>query len=269
MKLPHLFFAFLAVVLLTSCQWHTSRKTLTVFAAASLTESFTDIAKKFETTHPGVDVQLNFAGSQALRLQIEQGAQTDLFASANESHMQALVNAELVRQPTIFTQNRLAVVVPVDNPASVLSLADLARPGLKLILANSEVPVGRYARQMLNNLNRDPYLGPEYAGNVLRNVVSEEDNVKAVVTKVRLGEADAGIVYLSDVTAAIAPDLMTLVIPANFNIEADYPIAILAGTAVPKLAEQFIVFVQSESGQDILAHHGFHLNQALASEPDP
>jgi molybdate transport system substrate-binding protein len=262
----HLFYLFLSsfALLLAGCgpqlvvaNSNPPSNTLTVFAAASLTEPFTEIAQAFEATHPGTDIELNFAGSQALRLQIEQGAHADIFASANEDHIQALVEAGLLQTPVIFTQNRLAVIVPAENPASIETLADLAQPGLKLILASQNVPAGRYARQTLDNLNDDPLLGADYSVWVLNNLVSEEDNVKGVLAKIRLGEADAGIVYASDITLAAAADLITIPIPSDFNVKAVYPIAIAAQSPQPVLAQRFVDFALSMQGQNILANHGF------------
>jgi molybdate transport system substrate-binding protein len=257
-------------VLLTGCGLQAAASTasptttLTVFAAASLTESFTETAVEFEASHPNVDVVLNFAGSQALRLQIEQGARFDVFASANENHMQALVEANFLRDPALFTQNQLVVIMPASNPASIETLSDLARPDLKLILAGPNVPVGRYARETLEKLNHDPTLGADYAARVLDNLVSEEDNVKNVVAKIRLGEADAGIVYVSDVTPTVAAELATLPIPPEFNVVATYPLAVAVDSASSELAQQFVEFVLSPRGQTILAYHGFQPTQVQA-----
>lgn len=268
MKIYYLTLALLLSIILSSCASTTTTTRLNVFAAASLTEAFTDIATQFEAAYPKTDVVLNFAGSQTLRLQIEQGAQVDLFASANEDHMQVLVEANLLQDPTIFTQNRLAVIVPMKNPAGIDTLADLAQPNIKLVLAGPNVPVGHYARASLERLNQDPRLGADYASKVLSNVVSEEENVKAVVAKVLLGEADAGVVYLSDVTAAAQDKIITLIIPPNFNIEANYPIAVAADSQASELTQQFVDFVLSSTGQDVLAHHGlrFGFDQAIGQE---
>jgi len=133
-----------------------------------------------------------------------------------------------------------------------------------LLLAASNVPVGRYAHEVLENLNHDPSLGVDYSVRVLDNLVSEEDNVKGVVAKVRLGEADAGIVYASDVTPAVAGELTTIAIPADFNVEAAYPLAIVSDSVVPDLAQQFVDFVLSSSGQMVLATYGFQPNQLQA-----
>ena len=256
------------IVLFTGCtsaeSARTSSTTLTVFAAASLTDAFTEMATEFEANNPHVKIVLNFAGSQTLRLQIEQGARADVFASANVSHMQTLVNAGLMQMPTIFTQNQLVVILPASNPAKIQTLADLTRPGTKLILAGEVVPAGKYAHQLLTQLGNDPQFTPDFAVRVLSNLVSEEDSVKGVVAKVRLGEADAGIVYASDVTPLVAPDLLTLAIPLERNITADYPLTVSTSSAAPELANQFIEFVLSVRGQTLLAEHGFRPTQTQA-----
>lgn len=235
----------------------TGGTTLTVFAAASLTESFTKMAAEFEQDHPQVTVLLNFAGSQSLRLQLEHGAQSDIFASANLDHAEAVFLASLIEMPVIFSHNQIVVIVPVGNPGQIEWLADLASPGLKLVLAGPEVPAGRYAREVLVNLNTDPALPPDFSARVLANLVSEEDTVKGVVAKVQLGEADAGLVYASDITPPVVDRVLVLEIPSQFNVYADYPIARAAESKQPQLAQQFIDFVLSSRGQTILADHGF------------
>lgn len=232
-------------------------KTLTVFAAASLTESVTVMAGEFEQNHRDANVSLNFAGSQALRLQIEQGARADVFASANQAHAEALFEADLIKTPIIFANNRLVIITPADNPGSIRSPADLARPDLKLILAGPAVPVGRYAREALEKFNHRPELGLDFSTRVLDNLVSEEENVKAVVAKVQLGEADAGLVYASDVTPAVADALDIIEIPPETNIVAAYPIALVSDSVERELAQQFVDFVLSPRGQTILAEHSF------------
>lgn len=232
-------------------------KTLTVFAAASLTEAFSLIADEFKRTHLDADISLNFAGSQALRLQIEQGAQADVFASANQEHAQALFEAHLIKTPIIFANNRLVIITPADNPGSLQSPADLAKPGLKLVLAGPTVPVGRYAREALEKFNHRPELGPDFSTRVLDNLVSEEENVKAVVAKIQLGEADAGIVYASDVTPTVADALDIIEIPPETNVTAAYPIALVSDSPQKALAQEFIDLVLSPRGQTILAEHGF------------
>lgn len=229
--------------------------TLTVYAAASLTEAFTEIGNAFESEYAGVTVVLNFGGSQNLRTQIEQGAPADVFASANAKEMDALIAQGFIEPaaPQIFLTNRLVVILPKDNPARVTSLEDLSKPNLKLVLAAEEVPAGRYARQVLENLNS--MFGADYKDRVLANVVSNEDNIRQAVTKVQLGEADASIVYVSDAVAA--PELQQIEIPVEVNVLAEYPIAALTESVNSELADQFIAFVLSPDGQSILEKWGF------------
>ena len=235
-------------------------KTLTVFAAASLTESFTEIGKQFEAENHNVKVTFNFAGSQQLRAQLEQGAKADVFASANTKEMTtAIISDSLVVSGTqhTFVTNRLAVIVPKSNSGKITSLADLARPGLKLDFADPSVPVGQYALDMLGKMSKDASFGATFKDKVVANVVSREDNVKSVVAKVRLGEADAGVVFTTDITPDAAKELTTLDVPDRFNVIAVYPIAPLKNAVEPKLASQFVDWVLSSKGQQVFAKYGF------------
>lgn len=230
-------------------------QTLTVFAAASLTSAFGEIGKAFEAANPGVTVKFNFGGSQTLRTQIEQGAQADVFASANTKEMDTLVTGTLVGTDTaqVFLTNQLVVIMPAKNPAGLKTLADLSKPGLKLVLAAKEVPAGSYALQVLDNLDKS--IGAGFKDKVLANVVSYENDVKQVVAKVQLGEADAGIVYVSDLVAA--PDLQKIDITPENNVIAKYPIAALSKSSNPTLAQAFIAYVLSADGQATLKKWGF------------
>ena len=230
-------------------------RTLSVFAAASLTDAFTEIGKNFETANPGVTVTFNFAGSQALRTQIEEGAPADVFASASNKEMDTLVTGAFVAQgtPQIFLNNKLVVILPADNPAGLDSLEDLANSEVKIILAAEEVPVGNYARQSLDLMNGS--FGTDFKDKALGNVVSNEDNVKQVVAKVQLGEADAGIVYTSDAVAA--PELQTIDIPTELNVIAEYPIAPLTNSANADLAGAFVTYILSADSQSVLQKWGF------------
>jgi molybdate transport system substrate-binding protein len=232
-------------------------RTLIVFAAASLTGAFQEIGKDFEAANPGVMVSFNFAGSQILRTQLEQGASADIIASADHKNMDLLVADNLVASNMFqdFVTNKLIVILPPGNPVDFRVLADLARPNLKLVLADSSVPAGNYARQLLSTMSMDPFYGADFSTRVLANVVSNETDVKQVVTKVELGEADAGIVYVSDAIAT--PDLVTVSIPDKFNIIANYPIAILSNAPNPALAESFVTYVTSSSGQATFNKWGF------------
>ena len=230
---------------------------LIIFAASSLTDAFQDLVKTYETTHPGTKISLSFAGSQVLRTQLEQGAIADIYASADHKNMDLLVTDMLVAANSYqdFATNRLIVILPSGNPAEMKTLADLARPGVKLVLADPSVPAGNYARQILANISADPAYGSGFTTAVLANVVSNETDVRQVVTKVELGEADAGIVYVSDALAT--QDLETIPIPDKFNIIAKYPIAILANSPNPGLAGGFIEFIMSAEGQAIMEKWGF------------
>ena len=163
-----------------------------------------------------------------------------------------LVDARALRD---FTNNSLIVILPASNPGNVMSLADLAKPKLKLVLADASVPAGDYARQVLEKMSQNPAYGANFIKRVLANIVSNETDVKQVVTKVELGEADAGIVYNSDAVAT--PGLITITIPTNFNVTASYPIAALNNAREPKLAEAFIAYVTSPNGQAVLEQWGF------------
>jgi molybdate transport system substrate-binding protein len=234
-----------------------SSRTLTVFAAASLTGAFTEMGRNFEAAHPGVKVAFNFAGSQTLSTQLTQGAAADVFASANHTEMDKLVAAGLIdaKTPKDFLTNQLIVILPKNNPGHVQSLSDLASPGLKLVLADETVPAGKYARQILAKLSQTALYGSDFETRVLANVVSNETDVKQVAAKVQLGEGDAGIVYVSDSFAA--PNLRTIQIPQEFNVIASYPLAALKNTAQPELAADFINYVLSAEGQAILKKWGF------------
>jgi molybdate transport system substrate-binding protein len=230
-------------------------QTLTVFAAASLTDVFTEIGVAFEAANPDVTVTFNFAGSQALRTQLEEGAPADIFASASGKEMDTLVTGGFVTKdvPQIFLTNKLVVILPANNPAALTKLEDLGKPGIKLVLAAEEVPVGKYARQALDLMNGS--FGTDFKDKVLANVVSNEDNVKQVVAKVQLGEADAGIVYISDSIAA--PDLKSIEIPSELNVIAKYPVAPLTQSKNAELAAKFAEYVLSTEGLAVLQKWGF------------
>ena len=233
------------------------RAELTVFAAASLTDAFGELRQSFEAAHPGVTVVYNFAGSNQLAQQLGQGAAADVFASANGTQMNVAITASassaarsrpLCRTGWWSSSRR-------DNPAGISSLADLAKPGLKLVLAAKEVPVGQYALDFLDRAAQDPAYGEAYKTAVLANVVSYEENVRAVLAKVTLGEADAGFVYSSDVGEG--GQAAQLDIPDPLNTIAKYPIAPVSDSAHPELAQAFIDLVLSAPGQAILKEYGF------------
>ena len=222
------------------------RQTVTVLAAASLTEAFSELAEAFEGSHPDVDVRLAFAGSAALRTQVLEGAPADVFASASPDEVAALAAAGLVVEQRALARNALVVVVAEDASARIGDFADLAEPGLRLVLTAEDVPAGRYARESL------ALAGTEFAARVLANVRSNEANVRTTLAKVELGEADAAIVYASDLAAA--EGVRAVAIPARFQVAAEYRIALLGENAG---ARAFLAFATSPEGSAILARHGF------------
>lgn len=247
-----------------------SPTTLNVFAAASLTSAFGEIATTFEQQHRGGTVTYNFGGSDTLAAQIAQGAPADVFASANVAQMNVAVKGGQVEGASVktFAHNRLVVIYPSANPAHLHTLQDLARAGLKLDLAAATVPVGAYALDFLTKASADPSFGASYKANVLKNVVSYETDVKVVLAKVRLGEADGGIVYTTD--AATAPGSVgTIAIPDTLNDIALYPIAPVKGSVHGELAQQFVGYVDSPDGQATLAKYGFLAGSSGAQYAPP
>jgi molybdate transport system substrate-binding protein len=244
-------------VMLIQAQQH---RQLVIFAASSLTDAFEDIATAFEAEHPTVDILFNFGGSSTLAAQLNQGAPADIFASANPQQMtKAIDGGRIADDPQTFTQNRLVLIVPADNPANMTSIDDLARSGVLLVLAAPDVPARVYTDAMLDALAMHADYGEAYRMAVMANVVSEEPNVRQVAAKIAFGEADAGIVYHSDVTPDIADDVLVLPIPDAVNTTATYPIAITDDSPHPELAREFIDFVRAEDGQAILQAWGFLL----------
>lgn len=225
---------------------------LLVFAAASLREPFTALAHDFQQAHPGVTITFNFAGTQELRAQLEQGAAADVLASADTTSMDALVRAGRVQAPALFASNEPVVVVSRQAAATITDFAALPRAA-KLVVGGPEVPIGRYTAQILERA--DKKLGAGYGARVLEHVVSREPNVKQVLAKVRLGEADAGVVYRTD--ALGVAEVTVVAIPADVNVVVAYPIALTKVPPHPAMARAFVELVRSAAGQAALARAGF------------
>ena len=222
---------------------------LTVFAASSLTAAFTQIGSDFEAANPGTTVTFNFGSSGDLAASIESEGTADVFASASGTYMDEVSDKVGVSGRADFVQNKLVVITPTDNPAGISSLKDLAKPGVQVVLAAAGVPVGDYARQVLQTA------GIQKA--VLANVVSNEEDDASVVAKITSGEADAAIVYLSDVTSAVASQVKAVQIPDDVNVIATYPIAVVTGTSHADTAQAFVDYVTGSQGQATLADFGF------------
>ena len=218
--------------------------TVTVFAAASLQESFTTFEEQFEQANPEVDVILNLGASSALATGITQGQPADVFASASQSTMDTVIAAGAAESATAFAKNTMQIAVPPANPAGITALSDLTRSGVKVALCQTQVPCGKAAATVFDNASLTVV------------PVSEESDVKAVLTKVRLGEVDAGIVYVTDVRAA-GGEVTDIDIPADLNASTTYPITTLTESENPAAARAFVEHVLSDEGAEVLASAGF------------
>jgi molybdate transport system substrate-binding protein len=218
--------------------------TVTVLAAASLTGSFEQIAARFETAHPGTDVVLSFGASSALAQQVLSGAPADVFAAASPATMRTVTDAGQAPEPQVFARNRLQIAVPPDNPGKVTGLADLTKPALKIALCAPKVPCGAAAAEALEAAGLTP------------SVDTEEQDVKAALAKVTLGEVDAALVYRTDVLAA-GTTVKGISFPEADEAVNDYPVAVLAEAPNPRGAAAFAAFVLSAEGQAVLAAAGF------------
>ncbi|MFI5958656.1 molybdate ABC transporter substrate-binding protein [Cryptosporangium sp. NPDC051539] len=218
--------------------------TITVFAAASLTESFTTLGKQFEQAHPSVTVKFNFGASSALAESIGQGAPADVFASASQKNMDSAVKAGDVADPKTFAQNTMEIAVPPDNPGKVAALADLSKPGLKIALCQEQVPCGATAKKILDKAKIT--VTPKTLG----------ADVKSVLTTISLGEVDAGIVYKTDVQAS-GGKVEGIEIPAGQNASTQYPIATLSKAPNADGAKAFLEYVLSADGTKVLEAAGF------------
>jgi molybdate transport system substrate-binding protein len=236
--------AMLAAVTACGTGDASSETTIRVFAAASLTESFTELGRVFEEDHPDAKVELNFGPSSGLAEQIDSGAPADVFASASPTNMDAAVEAGHAKDPEDFATSSMEIAVPVENRARIDSLDDLARKGVKVALCQAQVPCGKVAAEVFAK-----------AGLTVRPATEEAD-VKSVLTKVTLGEVDAGMVYVTDVLAA-GDDVVGIEIPDDQNASTTYPIATLTHSEHTEVADQFVDLVLSETGVKVLRAAGF------------
>ncbi|MEX0784765.1 MAG: molybdate ABC transporter substrate-binding protein [Dehalococcoidia bacterium] len=227
-----------------------------IFAASSLTNAFEEAGISFEAANPRTKVTFNFASSSALATQINEGAPADVFASADTNQMKVVSDKGNAGEPRVFVKNLPVVVVPKGSSA-VATFADLAKPGLNLVLAAPEVPIGRYSRDIFAKASEaQSGISADFSQQALANLKSNEANVRAVLTKVQLGEADAGIVYTTDVAAA-GGEVSAIDIPQQYNVIAEYPIAVIKASKERGVAEAFVEFILSPGGQEILEKHGF------------
>lgn len=238
--------ALLAIALAACDGASGDREPLTVLAASSLAEVVSDLERELERSDPELDVVPSFAGSHVLRLQIERGAPADVFVSADEEHVEALVRAGLVDEGEVLAHNELAVIVPLDGPAGIERFEDLPRAE-RIVLGESGVPIGRYSRELLARA------GAAFERDVLARVVSEESNARLVRAKVELGEADAAIVYRTDASERVR----TIPIPEALNVRATYRAAVVRASPRRELARRFVEHARGEAGQRAFAARGF------------
>jgi molybdate transport system substrate-binding protein len=248
---------------------------LTVLAAASLTDAFNQEGQAFQQANPKVTVKFSYGASSALEAQLAQGAPADLFASADQTNMDKASQAGVIDGASqVFAKNKVVVIVPKNNPANIQTIADLAKPGVKLVLTDPAVPIGAYARTALKNLAQEPGYGSDFSDKVLANNKSDAADVRTAVASVQTGQADATLCYATDVTPSAQKDVAALPIPDKDNVIATYPIATVKGAGNKAAAQAFIAFVRSAAGQAILKGQGFILDadtgaQARRITPSP
>jgi molybdate transport system substrate-binding protein len=229
---------------------------LTVYAAASLKGALEAAKTEYEAANPGTTLTISTDSSAALATQIEQGAPADVFLSADTKNPQALADKGLTDgAPVDFAGNKLVVIVPTDNPAAIKAPADLAKADVKIVAAGDEVPITKYANQVVENLAKEPGYPADFAAAYDKNVVSKEDNVKAVVAKIELGEGDAGIVYVTD--AKISTKVASVEVPDSANVLATYAGAVVKTSPNPDAASAFLDWLAGADGQAILSGFGF------------
>lgn len=240
-----------------------------VFAAASLTDVFQDMATTFQQANPKAKLTFNFGASSQLATQLGQGARADVFASADQTQMDNARKADTIAgQDRVFAGNRLVVITPKDNPKQISRVKDLGNDGVKFVTAQPSVPIGQYTAQLLDKASADPTYGSDFKAKVQANTVSQEDNVRQVVSKVQLGEADAAIVYSTDATPKVRDQLQLIQVPDPLQTLATYPIAVTKG-ANPAGGEAFVSYVLGPDGQAALAKWGFLLLPPASAATSP
>jgi molybdate transport system substrate-binding protein len=234
----------------------TSSVGLTIFGAASLKGALDKAKAAYEAANPGVTLTLSTDSSAALETQIEQGAPADVFLSADTRNPQTLVDKGFATGSlAVFAGNKLTIIVPTDDPGGIASPADLARDGVDVVAAGDEVPITKYAQTLVDNLAKQPGYPADFAAKYAANVVSKEENVKAIVGKIELGQGDAGIVYVTD--AAVSSKVKTIDVPGAANVPATYGGVVVKASTNQDAATAFLTWFAGPDGQAILASFGF------------
>ena len=229
---------------------------LTVFGAASLKGALEEARTAYQAASPGITFTISTDSSSALETQIEQGAPADVFLSADTANPTKLVDRGLsAGAPVTFARNKLTVIVPTANPAGITSPKDLARTGVKVVAAGDDVPITRYAKQLVDNLAKESGYPPDFAAAYAANVATKEGDVKAVVAKIELGEGDAGIVYVTDAKASA--NVTTIGVPDTANVPATYAGVVVKASPNAAAARAFLDWFAGPNGQAILAQFGF------------
>lgn len=245
----------LCVLMITSCSNNNDSKELVIFAASSLTEVVEDLKELYINEHEDIDISINLAGSNTLAKQIKNGAKADIFISANEKSCIQLEENDYIEKMEQIATNKMIIAVSNNSQVDIQQLEDLARP-CSIVLANENVPAGIYAQEILHKLNK--VYGDNYKENVIENVVSYESNVRQVMTKVSIGEADAAIVYVTDITDEVKEKVKLIEIPNENNILCTYWSAIIKQKNQSEELEQFYNLVLSDEGKEIFSKHGFN-----------
>ena len=244
---------------MSSCQYNEEvpREELAIFAASSLRETFDDLKLAFESTTPHTDIKINYAATSTLRAQVEHGAKADIFASANDKQIAKLSTGGYTSgNPVAFAQNDLVLVVSKKTP-NIDSFTDILTPGLKIVTALPEVPIGEYTLIAIREIDSSGYYGKEFPTNLTQNIVSRETNVRSMLSRVVLGEVDAAIVYSTDISKQLDSSVKRIAFPIELNIKPTYSIVTLEQHDRKKVAGEFIAFLSSSKGAEILVANGF------------
>ena len=248
----------LTTIILSACA--EEPKELTVYCAAGLTGAFNEMGQMYKN-ESNVSVVFDFDGTQVLRTQIENGAYADVLLSASNKYTDALKAEGFMNNSSVsvFARSWQAVIIPVNNPAKIQNLSDLAKPGLKIVMGTKDLPITESTMQILDKLAADPAYGPQYKEKVLSNVISRETDVNFIISKIALGEADAGFAHKSEVPSRMADKVTLIEIPERYNVKSEYSIGVLKQTKYPTLAEKFIDLVKSKEGKAILVKYGYEV----------
>ncbi|PKM52012.1 MAG: molybdate ABC transporter substrate-binding protein [Firmicutes bacterium HGW-Firmicutes-7] len=251
----------LSCISLIGCYQEEKKTKLIILAAASLTEAYTDLEKGFEAKYTDIDLQFTFAGTTTLLPQIKQGLEADVFISANEAAMLELIKEGYIKEESanIFAHNQLALMVYKDTAFDVKSMEDILQEGIKVIVGEPNLPIGKYTVEMLDEIEAQGLYSENYKQLFMDHIVSLENSVKAIAIKVEMGEADVGVVYGTDFTALNNKWVHRIDIPKAYNPKATYELATLNNSKYKKIADKFIEYVLDKDGQDYLLKYGFML----------